>query len=200
MQPLPPLPTENDKPALRDQLKEKRQAMTAETVELYSTIIIKQIKNIVDWAHIKRVHIYVPIEAFKEVNTWPLLEYIWQGWPEIKVAVPDPFKSKETASVFVDRRTTWKFGNKSLQPVDAYPVTPNILFDLFIIPMIGFDSDGFRLGYGGGYYDKLLKTQKQAKKIGVGYEISFIEDGLPRELHDVPMERIVTEERVLSLI
>lgn len=69
--------------------------------------------------------------------------------------------------------------------------------DLLLIPCVGFDREGYRLGYGGGYYDRTLAAWPGAARpatIGIAYEACRIEDGvLEREAHDLPLDAIVTE-------
>jgi 5,10-methenyltetrahydrofolate synthetase len=62
-----------------------------------------------------------------------------------------------------------------------------------LIPPIGFDAQGYRLGYGGGYFDRTLAClTPQPLKIGVGFELSRIPTIHPQH-HDVPMDFIVTD-------
>jgi len=63
--------------------------------------------------------------------------------------------------------------------------------DLMIIPAVAFDRKGNRLGRGKGFYDRLLATSK-ATKIGVGYEFQLM-DEIPSEVHDVPMNMVITQ-------
>jgi len=65
-----------------------------------------------------------------------------------------------------------------------------------VIPMIGFDTAGFRLGYGGGYFDRtLVSMDPRPLAIGVAFEILRLEDTYPQP-HDVPMDFIVTERGI----
>jgi 5-formyltetrahydrofolate cyclo-ligase len=67
--------------------------------------------------------------------------------------------------------------------------------ELLLIPCVGFDADRFRLGYGGGYYDRTLAAWPDARKpitIGIAFEAGKC-DTLPREAHDMPLDGIVTE-------
>lgn len=76
------------------------------------------------------------------------------------------------------------------EPEQARPLLP----DLLLIPCVGFDDDGYRLGYGGGYYDRTLAAWEGTSKpvtIGIGYEACRAT--LPRELHDVPLDAIVSD-------
>jgi 5-formyltetrahydrofolate cyclo-ligase len=74
-------------------------------------------------------------------------------------------------------------------PCGSAVVTPQTL----LIPPVGFDLKGYRLGYGGGYFDRTLAAmQPQPLKIGVAFELSRIPTIGPQP-HDVPMDLIVTE-------
>jgi 5,10-methenyltetrahydrofolate synthetase len=67
--------------------------------------------------------------------------------------------------------------------------------DVVIAPLVGF-SGHFRLGYGGGYFDRTLAARCQRPvAIGIGFEFSRLDGFLPQP-HDIPMDIIVTERRV----
>lgn len=68
--------------------------------------------------------------------------------------------------------------------------------DIVIMPLLGFDSRGTRLGYGGGYYDRTLANlKKKPKLVGLAFAAQEL-DRIPREPHDVPLDAIVTEAGV----
>lgn len=70
--------------------------------------------------------------------------------------------------------------------------------DVLLIPCVGFDTARYRLGYGGGYYDRTLAawpTENPPVTLGVAYELGKCE-ALPRETHDIPLDAIVTEARI----
>lgn len=78
-------------------------------------------------------------------------------------------------------------------PAEGEPVVPTTL----LVPLVGFDEMGYRLGYGGGYYDRTLASfPAKSLAIGVGYELARLETIYPQP-HDIPMSAIVTEGRVL---
>ncbi|NIF55256.1 5-formyltetrahydrofolate cyclo-ligase [Burkholderia sp. Ax-1724] len=77
------------------------------------------------------------------------------------------------------------------EPTSERIVLPELLF----VPCVGFDDDGFRLGYGGGYYDRTLAGWPAAQKpitVGIAYEACRTQ-ALEREAHDIPLDLIVTE-------
>lgn len=71
--------------------------------------------------------------------------------------------------------------------------------DLVIVPGAVFDKDGYRIGYGGGFYDRFLssKINKDAIKIGIAFDLQVI-DNVPREEFDVPVDFILTEKGFIS--
>jgi len=79
-------------------------------------------------------------------------------------------------------------------PKQREPLTP----DAVIAPLVGFDRAGYRLGYGGGYFDRTLAaTAPRPFAIGFGYADSLLETIYPQP-HDIPMNLIVTDEPVLA--
>ncbi|MBI5223189.1 5-formyltetrahydrofolate cyclo-ligase [Candidatus Micrarchaeota archaeon] len=70
--------------------------------------------------------------------------------------------------------------------------------DLIIVPGVGFDLHGHRLGYGKGYYDRLLQNSS-GYRIGIGFDFQII-DKIPDDSHDQKMDEIVSEKRNLKIL
>jgi len=80
------------------------------------------------------------------------------------------------------------------EPVEGPAVVP----DMLLVPLLGFDAFGYRLGYGGGYFDRTLASYPvRPKTIGVGFEIGRLPTIHPQP-HDIPLDMIVTEAGVFS--
>ncbi len=78
------------------------------------------------------------------------------------------------------------------KPKDTEILVPTLLF----VPCVGFGPGGFRLGYGGGFYDRTLASlAPKPITVGLGFSHGFIED-LEPEPHDIPLDAILTEEGV----
>ncbi len=70
-----------------------------------------------------------------------------------------------------------------------------LLPDLMLAPLVGFDRENYRLGYGGGYFDRTLASlPRRPDVIGVGYDHDELETIFPRS-YDIPMDAVVTEQR-----
>ena len=67
--------------------------------------------------------------------------------------------------------------------------------DLVAVPAVAWSEDGYRLGYGGGYYDRFLPEVGRALAVGLGLELQVV-PGVPQGPHDQPVEVLVTEERI----
>ena len=66
--------------------------------------------------------------------------------------------------------------------------------EAFIVPLLCFDEEGYRLGYGKGYYDRVLKDHK-AVKIGIAYDMQKCAH-VPHEEHDIPLDVIISENEI----
>ena len=76
-------------------------------------------------------------------------------------------------------------------------ISDNKQFDLIIVPMVAADLKCHRLGFGGGWYDRFLSTQPNSVKVGLCYDSCVIE-GLPYESHDIALDAIITDKRVIT--
>nr|WP_284504855.1 5-formyltetrahydrofolate cyclo-ligase [Caballeronia sp. INDeC2] len=79
-------------------------------------------------------------------------------------------------------------------PAEEMVVVPELL----LIPCVGFDADRYRLGYGGGYYDRTLAAWPNGERpvtVGIAYESGKC-GALPREAHDMPLDAVITESAI----
>ena len=86
-----------------------------------------------------------------------------------------------------------------LEPVpENVRVVANDEISCFLVPGVGFDLQGNRLGYGLGFYDRVLPTAAQdSHLVGLAYDLQVVES-LPVSAHDVPMHLIITETRIVD--
>ena len=81
------------------------------------------------------------------------------------------------------------------EPSEPHPVSPDTI-DVMLVPGLGFDRGGGRLGRGGGYYDRFLATSRAPVVIGVGFDCQILES-VHREAHDQLMTAVVTPSGVI---
>ena len=112
-----------------------------------------------------------------------------------KVALPTcNTEVKEMTFKYIDSIEELSSGAYSIpEPKPDAARFSQIQHSLCIVPALAFDKRGFRLGYGGGYYDKFLKTFNGVI-LGVSYD-ALVTDTLPNGIYDVPVDIIITERR-----
>lgn len=79
------------------------------------------------------------------------------------------------------------------KPKDTEIVVPTLIF----VPCVGYGPGGFRLGYGGGFYDRTLASlQPKPFTVGLGYDFAWLPELQP-EIHDVPLDAILADTGVM---
>lgn len=170
----------NDKTELRRKLKQKRLGLSDAKHTLKSQAIVDRLIKLVDWPKVRVVHYFEPIRRLQEVDISDLVTTLEDSYPNIQLFTPRLISG------------TW-------QMVSIKAKQPPAGFDIIIVPSLGFDPKSLhRIGYGGGYYDKFLATQPEARKIGICFE-SGKTGRIQTEPHDIPMDMIVTEKKIYTL-
>jgi 5-formyltetrahydrofolate cyclo-ligase len=159
-----------NKTEIRDTFIELRSDLTPRQVQLRSARIASRLKSLIDWPLVNSLHMYQSVPAWKEVDTYKLYAYICSTWPHIDVVMGD-----------AHQRST----------------LPDRTFDVILVPLLAFDENANRLGFGGGWYDRFLANQADSKKIGLAYEIQRAPH-LPVESHDVCLDIVVTERKIVK--
>jgi len=165
--------TTSTKAELRKKLLAERKALSRELVSKRSKILVNKLNELVDYGT-KNIHCFLPLAGDHEPD---LREFIKNVISQNKVVYTSDPTIRTVEKIENFELTQFQFGN-------------DLKFDLIIVPMLGF-SGLHRLGFGGGFYDKFLATQPQAKKIGVCFR-DFELNNLPVESHDVELDKIIT--------
>lgn len=183
---------------IRAEMMKKRAAMNKEDLLSRSAVICETLRKLEEFKNAKNVLFYVSTK--NEVETQVMLkELLKAGEKNIVVPVTDKKTSTLNLSLIKDFSELVPKTHEILEPADEFvrPVSPEKI-DLVITPGIAFDENGNRIGSGCGYYDRLLCGMKNAKKIGLAFELQILPK-LPCYDHDVPLDIIITEERIIRL-
>ena len=181
--------------AKRQELRALRKTMSVEEHGAVSARISDQLENLLNdrfaGASGLTLSMYWPIKG--EPNLRPLMARLHDAG--VTIALP-LVETKAAPLVFrlwtPDTKMVRGDWNIPVPPADAPQVTPEIA----LAPLVGWDEDCFRLGYGGGYFDRTLAALNPALfKIGVGYGAAKLPTIYPQP-HDIPMDLILTEDRV----
>ena len=176
---------------IREKLKVLRLALLPEERRVKSDAILGFLGPLLE--HSTTVMVYVSKEP--EVDTFPLIRHLL----EEKRRVVVPIIQREDRSLRLSYITSLDALCPSTfnvpEPIGhEIPADPKSI-GVAIIPIIGFDREGNRIGYGAGYYDRFLQNNRQVMKIGVAFACLEIE-AVPHEPLDIRMDYIVTEHGV----
>jgi len=178
------------KKALRKESLEKRDLLQKEDIIEKSKSIKEKLFLLPEFINAKTIAFYV--SKGSEVFTHNIIKELLG---EKRILVP---KTMDNEIVFseIDSFDELKPGRFDiLEPVEIKEVNHDEI-DLIIVPGIVFDKKGHRIGYGYGYYDKILK-KINCKKIGLAFSLQIV-DNIPKEEYDVAVDKVITEEEVID--
>lgn len=181
-----------DKAALRNQMSEKRNQLTAEEIKNYSIKITQQVINNNLYNECANICIY---QAFRnEVSCEYIMEQALSDGKKVFVPVSDSM-SKTMEFYQVTKNTRWKNGAYGIKEPVLEPETGFLKEKAFILmPGLVFDRKRHRIGYGGGYYDKYLSVYREHITAALCYSFQITEENLPWEEHDILPDYIFTEK------
>jgi len=157
-----------DKAILRNEYKLKRSQLSSLEIKSFSEQIFNQIKNHFDLNN-KVVHVFIPITKFNEVETIPFIEYLYDSDCTVITSITH-FKPLSLSHCIINRDTKFETDSFGIPtPVNAVSISEDKI-DIVIIPLLAFDKNGGRVGYGKGLYDRFLSNCKNTCiKIGVSF-------------------------------
>lgn len=132
------------------------------------------------------------ISAFPEVDTHRLIEECWKAGKKTVVPKCDSLSRAMTFREIKDFSQLETVYMKLLEPI--IEVTEKVdpeQIDLLLVPGVVFSQDGYRVGFGGGYYDRYL-TRFKGPTISIAFANQLVES-VSVETHDLPVQRICTE-------
>lgn len=184
-----------EKEKLRRRMMHQRDALTPAEIQRRSLQVIGKVFTLSEFQKAKIVACYV--NKGSEVETKPIIRNILSSSKKVLV----PTVTGERDLVFSELRSLEElvpgtFGILEPQPDLTRPRSLETV-DLAFIPGIVWDSQGYRVGWGKGYFDAVLeKLPNWATSIGLSYDQQIVER-VPREEFDLPVELVVTETRVI---
>ncbi len=143
------------------------------------------------------LHIFLPIEHKKEVNTYPLLDQLRVRYPNIKIVLSKCDFDTSTLSHFVFSKEMELKKNKYgiPEPVSGEEITADRM-DLVVVPLLLVDKHGNRIGYGKGFYDRFLaECRPDCKKIGFSFEKPI--ETISAESFDIPLDFCITPSEII---
>jgi 5-formyltetrahydrofolate cyclo-ligase len=187
------------KQTLKSRIYEKRKALSKEEIKGKSSKIKEKLFSLDEFKDAKNILFYVSFndevdthEIIKELldnkDKTIIVPYVVKNNPILQLSELKNFNELEPKTLGI------------LEPKENFTreFNPNKL-DMVIVPGVVFDQNGHRIGYGRGYYDRFFHNLgKDVKKIGFAFDFQLV-DKIPEEIHDVPVDIVITENRGIKI-
>ena len=186
------------KDKIRKSLLGQGLTISSQSIDQLNTQVQKNIIESLNLSKMKNVLLYFPYKQEIKTNLLhqELLKYSHNIYMP-KIFPENVMKFNLFTSEY--SLTKNKYG---ITEVDNEEYLEPHLFDAMFIPFVGVDINGFRIGYGGGYFDRALSSLMDSNHrkpliIGLGYDYQILSKNLA-EPHDLRYDKVVTESRILS--
>ena len=181
-----------DKTFLRSHYKKKRLSLTKQEVDHLSQRVCEQLDKLSIW-RLKHYHIFISISKYNELDTSSIINKLKS---EKKIIIVPKISNNELVHIAINDQTEFSINEYGIKEPNNgnHFIIENL--DLIFIPLLAFDLEGHRVGYGKGYYDRFLKlTNKSSLKIGLSFfdpinKIQDIDD------NDVKLDYCITPTQI----
>lgn len=189
-----------EKDRIRKAIVEQRKALSPDEVKKASLAVCERIRSLSEWKNAWAVLLYWPIK--NEIDTRPLLTELWERG---SVALlprcrPEQPGFMDLCSCTCEEDLVQGSFN-IMEPAGCCATSEDtgeaFVPDLVLVPAVAFDAHGYRLGFGGGYYDRLLARPEMDDTVTLGlcYDFQRIQS-FPMNAWDVPVQGICTEREL----
>lgn len=176
-----------DKESIRKQIKEKLGQLSPELREAYNEELLHSLKNSAEW---RSAHsIAITLSSASEVNTEAVIQAAWSEGKDVVI----PYSGKKRTLSFYSYTKETELERSAfgiLEPKNRCQEVPKEHIDLVVVPGLAYSDDGYRVGFGGGYYDRYL-ADYPGKTISLLYPFQL----QPRvaeikESFDIPIQKL----------
>lgn len=185
-----------NKSDIRKLYLQKRLDLSLDQYKLLNEILNEQFLTFLPDAS-ETIHLYLPLINKKEPDTWPIIHALWNSGKNTVVPVMDPISIS---------LTSWSLSPETIikenpwgipEPINGTIVEPDCI-DLVVLPLLAYDRQGYRVGYGKGYYDRYLAGFRHPPiKAGLSF-FEPLEEIADRNELDVPMDFCITPSGIIS--
>jgi 5-formyltetrahydrofolate cyclo-ligase len=184
-----------DKREIRKRIMTLRNAMPVEEIAAKSGEIVRRLKELREIRESSTLMVFLSFGS--EVLTDRLIEWGWDAGKRIVVPLCRPEGRVLTPCLLggFDELETGHYGIREPK-AERLRVVPPGEIDAVLIPAVAFDRRGYRVGYGGGYYDRFLPKVPQAARIGVVFACQIVPE-VPIDRYDVQVEKVTTEDELI---
>jgi len=186
--------------SLRNELRARRHALTPTEQAQASQWLLRKLMSVPVFLRSKHIALYWAMDG--EIDLTPIAEQLWKMDKHCYLPVLHPQQERQLWFVKYMPESALK-PNRFKIPEPDYRTEqklPAHLLDVVLLPLVGFDAEGARLGMGGGFYDATFAFKKQKPKgkpwlLGVAHACQQV-DKLQTEAWDIPLHGVVTDKEV----
>ncbi len=187
-----------DKKVLREEMKNLRKGMGADEVLSKSKIVQDKLLKLGEFKNADAVAFYVSKKSENEVDTEYAIRKSLAMSKKVLVPISDKDTRTITFSELKDFDNDLALGQFGIRESKNDKCVDTTAIKLVVVPGLSFDVRGNRIGYGFGYYDNFLcLLRPDVPKIGLAYDFQVVDEIFPGK-NDMPVDKIVTEKRVID--
>lgn len=176
------------KEELRKYYKHKRSMLSDEKIDVYSSSIAKSfLENFLEKGVV--FHVFKNMKKFNEVDTSFIIESLLHLGKT--VALPKMNKD-DLFSCQIEEKQRYKTNSFGVQEPNPCIEINSDKIDIIIVPLLICDKEGYRIGYGGGFYDRFL-NDLNAIKVGINF-FKPLENVSFKEEHDISLDYLITPD------
>jgi 5-formyltetrahydrofolate cyclo-ligase len=185
----------NSKTEIRKRLIGLRNAQSKEEIAAKSGEIVTRLIRIEEIRKASTLMLYLNFGS--EVVTDDLIRWGWEEGKRIAVPLCRP-EGRLLTPCLIESFAELEEGHYGIREpkADRLRVVPPGEIDAVLVPAVAFDRRGYRVGYGGGYYDRFLPKASRAAKIGAAFACQIVPE-VPTDRYDVQVDRITTEDELI---
>lgn len=187
---------------LRRALRARRLALTEREQTAAAMGLLAVLRTRPEVRRARRIAVYLPQDG--EIDPGPIADWLYARRAAVCLPVIDPIVRGSQRLRFAPWHPDGRFAANRFgipEPVAARSV-PGWTLDLVLLPLVGFDAAGQRLGMGGGFYDRSFDPRRsrahRPRLIGLAHDLQEV-DALPVAAHDVPLDGIATDRRFIEV-
>ncbi|MBS0849343.1 5-formyltetrahydrofolate cyclo-ligase [Citrobacter sp. JGM124] len=182
---------------LRQIVRQSRRALSADEQACSARLAAQRMMALPQVIQAKNLALFLSFDG--ELNTAPLIHALWQAHKAVYLPVLHPFSRGNLLFLRYNENTPLiKNRLNIMEPrLDVRQVLPVSQLDVLVTPLVAFDSEGQRLGMGGGFYDRTMQNRQQHHfyPVGLAHDCQWVPE-LPVEAWDIPLPAVVTPSRL----
>jgi 5-formyltetrahydrofolate cyclo-ligase len=187
------------KAALRKEFLQKRKDADERWLIEKNALIAQNLEKYLIGNTPGALHTFLPQLNAREIDTFRIIDMLRKSFPSTRIAAPYIVPGTREMEHFLVTPFTHLVTNQwripEPDPLTSEKISPEEI-DIVLVPLLAFDRKGYRVGYGGGYYDRFLpQTRPDCIKMGLSLfeEVDAIED---IDAFDIPLDACITPMRV----